>query len=158
MSFCSDQILNLATTIYTDIGSPSAQSIGYISGVLTNSGSFIGAINNKLDTCFYLSGDAPCIVGFSTRESEIASLMYQVNYYNKARLAVLVNNGDTAWVTLKESDSTITRSNVVEIAKQYGALYADANQKLKDAVHYWTLNNSVVQGIDSAENYSWPTP
>jgi len=84
--------------------------------------------------------------------------MYQVNYYNKARLAVLVNNGDTAWVTLKESDSTITRSNVVEIAKQYGALYADANQKLKDAVHYWTLNNSVVQGIDSAENYSWPTP
>ena len=63
MSFCTDQILSLASGIYQSIGSPTSQSVGFISGWLTSSGGMLGEVNTKLDTCFYISGDAPCIAG-----------------------------------------------------------------------------------------------
>ena len=160
MSYCAQQILDLATSIYSDIGSPSDQSVGYLSGVISNSG-FLGQINNTLGTCFYLSGDAPCIVGFTPEEGAIGSLMYQTNYFQKARLAVLqggISSAADSWVQLDEGDSRIKRDSRTLYAKEYGALWKDADKSLKEALSYWTLNHTVPQGINAAQTYGWPSP
>lgn len=158
--FCSNQIYQLANTIWQDIGTPTNISLGYVSGWIVNSGAGLGQLNNTLGTCVYQSGDAPCLVGFEPEMAPIVNTLYQITYYNQQRLATLRGNGDpnALWTTLKEGDSTITRSDVTKVAASYRDLYTDSNKRLNELVHYWTLNHSVPQGIDAAQLYAWPSP
>src|SRR4051812_26764443 len=118
MSLCTDQILALSSGIYQSIGSPPSQSIGLISGWLTNSGSMLGDLNNRLTTCFYLSGDAPCLAGgFGADEASIATLVYQAQYFQMAASNALLGGGLTLWTRMAEGDSTISRSDPVQVSK-----------------------------------------
>jgi hypothetical protein len=158
MSFCAAQILDLATATHGDINSPSNVSIGFISGYYTSSGSFLGDFNNKLSTCVWVSGDSPCLVGFGPAEASIATLIYQTSYFKKLALSSLAGGGDTMWTTLKEGDSTITRSSMIDVAKQYRELHKTAEEELKTAIHYYTLNHSVPMSIEGQDSYGFPSP
>lgn len=157
--FCSPQILNLATQIYNDINAPSDQSVGYISGWLTNSGAMLAELNNRLGTCYWMSGDSPCIVDFGPQEGAIANQIYQSNYYKRQTLAVLQGGVDcTPWTQIAEGDSRVTRESRTSFAKEYRGLYKESEEKLDTLIHMWTLNHTIPAGIDAAQTYQYPSP
>lgn len=160
MSYCTSQILDLASSIYQGIGSPSAQSVGYISGWLTNSGS-IGELNNKLSTSFYLTGDAPCLTddggGFSAEEAAIYLLYYNTSYYEQQSLAVLANGG-SFYTTISEGDTRVTRSDMVNVSKQYLALQASSQKTMYVAINQYKRRLSIPAAVDGTCLPAWPSP
>lgn len=158
MSFCTDQILSLASGIYQSIGSPTAQSVGFISGWITSSGGMLGDMNTKLDTCLSLSGSAPCIAGdFGDQEESLAYLLYQSSYYESKALSTL-GALSTPWTTLKEGDTTITRESSVNISKQYLAMHENAQAQIRLAIHDYKLNRQIPGTVDASDLYSFPSP
>lgn len=158
MSYCVQQIVQLAGEIYTGIGAPSSLSVGYISGWLVSSGN-LGDINNRLTTCFSLSGDAPCIVGgFGAPESSIYELMFQTSYYLQQANSVLANGGNVPWTSMKEADTSITREGTVARSKAYLNLYESTDGNLRVAVANWKLAHSIPLTVDGSSLYSWPSP
>lgn len=158
MSFCTDQILSLASGIYQSIGSPTSQSVGFISGWLTSSGGMLGEVNTKLDTCFYISGDAPCIAGgFGPDEMYITTLVYQANYYESRALNALASIG-TPWTNMKEGDTSITRESSVNISKQYLAMHANAVDQTRISMRDYKLNRTIPGTVDASDLYSFPSP
>ncbi len=156
MSFCSNQILELASGIYTDMGSPSVLSVGYISGWLVQSGN-LGGLNNKLDTCFWLSGDSPCIVnGFGGAEASIYTTIYKIGYYTFAMQSALSN--PNPWTALTEGDSKIVREGPTASAKIYLGLLTENNYQLRLAVGDWKRNHSIPTTVNAADLASYPTP
>lgn len=160
MSYCVDQILELATDIYGSIGSPSSISIGFISGWLVDSGN-LGDLNNKLGTSFYLSGDAPCITdgggGFGGEEASIYTLMYKGDFYEGQSLSVLANMG-SAWTSLGEGDTRVAREGPSKASAAYLALNKQSNAFLRLAISDYKRRISVPQSVDSSQTYSWPSP
>lgn len=160
MSYCTEQILLLAGSIYTGIGAPTAQSVGYVSGWITNSGGMLGEVNNRLGTSFYLSGAGPCIEdGFGPEEGAIATFAYQLSYYRGRALAVLANaTSAVMWTELREGDTTIRRESPSSIAKVYSALGNDAEKALNGAVHDWKLNHTLSVAVNAEDLASYPSP
>ncbi len=158
MSFCTNEVLTLASGIWQTIGSPTSVSVGFISGWITSSGGMLGDINMKLDSCFYVSGDSPCIAGgFGPQEAYIASLMYESNYYELKSLTALAGLG-VPWTNMKEGDTSVTRESTVSISKQYLSLNANAQNQMRIAMHDYKLNKSLPGTVDGSDLYSFPSP
>ncbi len=156
MSYCTAQILQLASGIYQGLGSPPAQSIGYVSGWITSSGN-LGDLNNRLNTCFYLDGDAPCIAGFGPQEAAIYAEIYEMYYYESLALAALAGGG-TFWTSMREGDTTIQRDSPIKLAKAYRDLQDAAQKQLHIAVANWKVGHSIPTTVDGSSLYSWPSP
>ena len=156
--YCTDLILPLANQIWQDLGAPANQSIGFLSGWLVSTGGMIGALNNRVGSCVYTSGSNPCLVNFDPELGAIANLMYQAGYYRVQSVNVLAGGGQTLWTSLSEGDSKISRSNMVDVAKQFRELYVETELQLNKQIHYYTLNHTTPQGINSDSLYSWPSP
>lgn len=155
MSYCTNDILTLASEIYSDIGSPSNLSIGYISGYLTSSGT-LGDLNNKLGTSFYLTGADPCICDpFAAEESAIVELMFMVQYYQQQALAAMLG-GNSFWTRLSEGDTTVVRASAVQISQQYLALQKEAQRVLRLGIHDYALRLSLPQSVETCRLYSFP--
>jgi hypothetical protein len=159
MSYCVDQIVDLATDIYGNIGSPTNLSVSFISGWLVDSGN-LGGLNNKLSTSFYLTGDAPCITdncgNFGGEEADIYQLIYQSSYYASAALGVLA--GGPAWTNLAEGDTKITREGASKYAQAYLAMKTDNDKNLRLAIHDYKLRITVAQSVDYCAPGSYPSP
>lgn len=157
-SFCTEQILLLAGSIYTGIGAPSAQSVGYVSGWLTSSGGMLGDLNNRLGTSFYLSGAGPCIAGgFTPEEGAIAAMIYDMSYsFGQARAALA--NGGSMWTSIAEGDTKINRASAVEVSKAYRGMATDAETTLNGMIHDWKLNHSLATTVNAESLASWPSP
>lgn len=156
--YCTNLILPLAQSIYADINSPSNQSVGYISGWITSSGGMIAEVNNRLGICVSLSGTQPCLVGFGPAEGALASLIYQSNYYKRQAACVLQGGGEAMWTQLKEGDSTIVRSDMTKVSKEFRELHKSTEEELTAMIHYWTLNRTVPTAIDAQQVGAYPSP
>lgn len=156
MSYCAEQILGLATDTWNQIGSPTSISVGWISGVYSSSG-HLGALNNRLTTCMYLSGDSPCIVGMGAEEASIYQLSYLNGYYRGLSASVMGQSSIT-WTRLREGDSSVERESSVSMSKAYTAIWQENNKQLNVAVANYKLGVSIPRSIDSAALPGWPTP
>lgn len=158
MTYCVQQIVELATDMYRQVGQPSNLSVGFISGWIVYSGN-LGDLNNKLGTSFYLSGDAPCITdaggGFGPEEADIYTLMYKSEFYESASLGVLAN-GASLWISLSEGDTKVTRMDVSKLSAAYLALNNQSNQFLRLAIHDYKLRITVPQSVGFAGPYQFP--
>ncbi len=118
----------------------------------------MGDINTKLDTCFYLSGSAPCIAGgFGAQEESFTYLLYQSSYYESRSLAALTTLS-TPWTTLKEGDTTIVRESSVNVSKAFLAMHDNAQQQIRLAIHDYKLNRQIPGTVDASDLYSYPSP
>lgn len=160
MSYCVDQIVQLATDIYQSIGSPTSLSVSFISGWLVDSGN-LGALNNKLCTSFYLSGDAPCITdgggGFAGEEADIYTLMYRGDFYESQSLGALAGAG-SFWTSLAEGDTRVARTDITKVSAAYLALNAQNNKLLRLAISDYKLRITVPQSVDYCAPWSYPSP
>ncbi len=155
MSFCTQDILTLASGLYADVLSPTAISVGYISGVLT-SPAFLGDLNLKLTTCFYVSGDAPCIMGgFGKEEASIYGLMWQGGYYKREALNALQGVG---WTSMAEGDTRISREGSSLRSKAFMELYKQTDTDLRIAVANWKVAHTIPGQVVAAPLASWPSP
>jgi hypothetical protein len=87
----------------------------------------LGDLNVYIHTQF--SGEEPelCI-----EESAIFKQLYLLSYYRKKMNDTLRGIDDSvAWITLKEGDSVITKTNKNEVAKTWRGLMNDTKNELK---------------------------
>ena len=129
-------VSTIATGVYRDEfdSDTGYQSISKISGWLENN---VGLLNTQIYTAFSGSGTADgdtAIQGtgdFLYEESAIFKQLYLVEYYKKKTRSVLKGiDSSVDFITLRDGDSTITRTNKNEIAKTYRGLANDAQGRL----------------------------
>jgi len=129
-------VSTIATGIYRDEfdSDTGYQALSAISGWLENN---VGLLNTEIYTSFSGSGTADgdtalvATGGFKFEEAEIFKQIYLVEYYKKKTRTVLKNiDSSVDFITLRDGDSMITRTNKNEIAKTYRGLANDAQDHL----------------------------
>lgn len=136
-------------------------SLSSISGWLENN---VGLLNTQLYTAFSGSGttDGDTAIQatgeFKYEESDVFKQLYLVNYYKKKTRAVLRNiDSSVDFITLRDGDSVITRTNKNEIAKTYRGLANDAEARLEMLIAKYNIYGSPplqVAGLDAAATTS----
>ena len=135
------KIGTLATTIYDneigfETGVDRQAEISLVSGWLLG---HLGELNTLIFTCF--SGESP--EGFNLEEQSLMTQMYISDFSRKSHRRVLrgidgsVSSAD--WQTIKEGDSTITKSNKNATAQNYHSAYLAAEEKLGQLVYAYNL-------------------
>jgi len=142
------------------------QPISAISGWLENN---VGLLNTQLYTTFSGSGTADGDTAiqstgtFRYEESDIFKQLYLVNYYKKKTRAVLKNiDSSVDFISLRDGDAVITRTNKNEIAKTYRGLANDAETHLEMLIGKYNIFGAAprqVAGTDAAMGTgeaNWP--
>ena len=156
-------VSTIATGIYNDeFDSDTGYStLSSISGWLANN---VGLLNTITYTAFSGSGvTAGTLNGdtvlqpsgnFRFEESDIFKQIYLTNYYTKKARAILKGiDSSVDFISLREGDSMITRTNKNEIAKTYRGFAKDAQEALDGLVAKYNIYGAApvqVAGADAA--------
>lgn len=110
----------------------------YISGWLGNN---IGLLNTKLFTSFSVDNGSFVPTGeFKQEERSIYKQMYLYEFYTKKTRQVLRGiDSSVDFVTLREGDTMITRTNKNELAKTYRGLANDAREEMERLVTAYNI-------------------
>jgi len=110
----------------------------FISGWLANN---IGQLNNRLFTSYEVSGAYFAPTGsFKQEERAIYKQMYLYEFYTKKTRQVLRGvDSEVDFISLREGDSMITRTNKNELAKTYRGLANDANTELEKLITSYNM-------------------
>ena len=113
----------------------------YISGWLANN---IGMLNNRLFSSFEVSGSYFTPTGsFKQEERAVYKQMYLHEFYTKKTRQVLRGiDSSVDFITLREGDSMITRTNKNELAKPYRGLANDAKEELEKLITSYNMYQS----------------
>ena len=122
----------LNTILYTAYSGASAADVG-------------GAVDTS-DTVLEPSGQ------FRFEEADIYKQVYLTNYYTKKARAVLKGiDSSVDFVTFREGDSMITRTNKNEIAKVYRGFAKDATEELEKAVYAYNFYQAAPRQVAGSE-------
>jgi hypothetical protein len=110
----------------------------YISGWLGNN---IGLLNTKIFSQYSVDGSNFVPTGaFKHEERAIYKQMYLYEFYTKKTRQVLRGiDSSVDFVTLREGDSMITRTNKNELAKTYRGLANDAREEMEKLVTSYNI-------------------
>lgn len=119
-------------------------TLSQISGWFENN---VGVLNTAIFTSFSGSGasntDAIRIVpknSFRLEESGIFKQLYLKHFYTKKARNVLKGiDSSVDFITLREGDSMITRTNKNEIAKTYRAMAKDTSEELDKSIYAYNF-------------------
>lgn len=122
----------------------------FISGWLANN---VGQLNTKLFTDFYVEGSNFAPTGeFQQEERSIYKQMYLYEFYVKKTRQVLRGvDSSVDFVSLREGDTAITRTNKNELAKTYRGLAKDAKEELDQLTSHYKIYRAApvqVAGLD----------
>jgi len=128
----------------------------YISGWLGNN---VGLLNTKLFTSFSVDGSNFSPTGeFKQEERSIYKQMYLYEFYVKKTRQVLRGiDSSVDFVTLREGDTVITRTNKNELAKTYRSLANDAREEMEKLVTAYNIYQAApiqVAGEDGSPIYT----
>jgi len=138
-------ITDLATNIWNDLGQPTDTPVSYIQSKLI-SNAFLGQLNTLTANCYTIvSGDISPVL--STDEQGIYAMLYERDFYTR-KVNVLANGTDIDWVVIKDGDSSISRSNIVDKMRVYRDMQAQLNNQLKVAVAAYRQDASNGQSVD----------
>lgn len=110
----------------------------FISGWLANN---IGLLNNKIFTNFSVENSQFIPTDqFKQEERAIYKQMYLYEFYTKKTRQVLRGiDSSVDFITLREGDTTITRTNKNELAKTYRGLANDAREEMERLVSSYNI-------------------
>lgn len=128
----------------------------YISGWLENN---VGSLNTKIFTQFGVdSGNFTPTGSFQQEERAIYKQMYLYEFYTKKTRQVLRGiDSSVDFVTLREGDTSITRTNKNELAKTYRGLANDARDEMEKLVTAYNIYRAApvqVVGEDGSPLYT----
>ena len=135
-------------------------TLAQVSGWFENN---VGELNNLLFTSFSGDGDAghpdqvfTPAMGFE--ESGIYKKLYLKHFYQKKARNVLKGiDSSVDFITLREGDSMITRTNKNEIAKVYRGFAKDASEELEKAVYAYNFYQARPRQVVGSEVRIDPT-
>ena len=143
----SEYISGLATLIYDDLNSPYDLSVSSIQSKLVNEG-FLGKLNNSISSSYIIvTGDISPVLGLN--EQAIYSQLYISEYYTR-KINSILGGTEIAWTTIKDGDSTVTRSSQTETAKVFKDLKKQSDEQLVRLVGSYRVNASAPLTIDYA--------
>jgi hypothetical protein len=128
----------------------------FISGWLANN---VGQLNNRIYSSFEVeNGNFMPSGAFRQEERAIYKQMYLYEFYTKKTRQVL-RGVDSAvdFISLREGDTAITRTNKNELAKTYRTLANDAMQELDKLITSYTIYQAAplqVAGEDGSPLYT----
>ena len=131
------KIDDLATEIWNDEfgGAANAPTVQFITSWLENN---LGQLNTLLNTEF--SGVDP---EWQLEEPNIYKLLYLKHYYGKKARDTLRGIDEAAdFITIREGDTMITRTNKNEVSKTYLNLSKDIQVEINDLVAKYNVYNS----------------
>lgn len=101
---------------------------------------------------------AECFTGELTPEQEsIFTQMFLVNYYGKAAQSANSGvGGSVDWITIREGDSTVTRTNKNEVAKSYLAMRKQTNEELDKLIAAYHLKYATAQQVAGDDTLEYP--
>ena len=108
----------------------------------------VGQLNNLCYSSFGSGED------FKLEEQNILTQLYLQDYYQKETRAVLRMSSTGAtmdWTRLSEGDTTIVRTNRVDLARVYRNLAKDASEEIKELVYAYNSYQAMprqVAGVD----------
>jgi len=110
----------------------------FISGWLANN---VGMLNTKIYSQFSVEGSYFVPTGtFQQEERSIYKQMYLYEFYTKKTRQVLRGvDSSVDFVTLREGDTMITRTNKNELAKTYRGLANDAREEMERLVSSYNI-------------------
>ena len=128
----------------------------YISGWLANN---VGLLNTKIYSQYSVQDSNFIPTGaFQQEERAIYKQMYLYEFYTKKTRQVLRGiDSSVDFVTLREGDSMITRTNKNELAKTYRGLANDAREEMERLVTSYNIYQAVpvqVAGEDGSPIYT----
>ena len=128
----------------------------YISGWLANN---VGMLNTKIYSQFSVEGANFIPTGtFQQEERAIYKQMYLYEFYTKKTRQVLRGvDSSVDFVTLREGDTMITRTNKNELAKTYRGLANDAREEMERLVTAYNIYQAAprqVAGEDGSPIYT----
>jgi len=159
-------VSTIATGIYNDEfdSDTGYATLSSISGWLANN---VGLLNTILYRAFSGSGSATEYPddtvlmpsgNFRFEEADIYKQVYLNNYYTKKARAVLKGiDSSVDFISLREGDSMITRTNKNEIAKTYRGFAKDAEERLELLVAKYNIYDAApvqVAGTDASVDAS----
>ena len=128
----------------------------YISGWLANN---VGMLNTKIYSQYAVeSGNFIPTGTFQQEERAIYKQMYLYEFYTKKTRQVLRGvDSSVDFVTLREGDTMITRTNKNELAKTYRGLANDAREEMEKLVTSYNIYRAApiqVAGEDGSPIYT----
>ncbi len=146
------QVGEIATRIYDnefDDQSTQLQRQFKIEGISGWLEANVGQLNNLCYTSF-----ASGFSGFKQEEENILTQLYLRDYYTRQARVVLhmgITGNMMDWSRLTEGDTTIVRTNRVDLARIYKNLAKDASEELKDLIYAYNSYQAMpvqVAGFD----------
>jgi len=154
----SYSVEDLSTEIYqnefdSDTG---YASLSLISGWLENN---VGQLNTKIYSSFYVQNSNFEPSGqFKQEERSIYKQMYLYEFYTKKTRQVLRGiDSSVDFLSLREGDTMITRTNKNELAKTYRSLASDAREEMEKLVSSYNIYQAApvqVAGEDGSPIYT----
>lgn len=143
-------LLDFATGIYEDLGSPTDITVSYISGWLYN---HIGDLNIAIDQTY--SGLNETISPFpSGDEQAIYQNMFNIKYYNRASLSSIGAAGTSSWTEIEDDGSRVKRVSKLDLSKSYLAMAKSANEDLATQIAAYQMNRArPQQSVGDDANY-----
>ncbi len=130
--------------IHEELGEEAGYSFEYLANWFAGNWN-LGKLNNLIGTCFsgsYATGEYGEIISYSIEpelggdERAIYQKIFEIEFYNKQARSVLKSAAGFAggdWTSLKEGDSSITRVNRNDVARNYKQL-AESSKKELDSL------------------------
>lgn len=138
-------LTDLATLIWTDLGSPTDLSVSAIQTKLSSAG-FLGKLNTLIDTNYTLI-DGGITPELGDEEQAIYALMYMVDYYT-GQLNKTLNGYGTSFVTIQDGDSRITKSDITNVARLYRDQQAQLYKQLSMLVGTYRSDGAQPSSVD----------
>ena len=128
----------------------------YISGWLANN---VGLLNTKIYSQFNVEdGNFTPTGSFQLEERAIYKQMYLYEFYTKKTRQVLRGvDSSVDYISLREGDTSITRTNKNELAKTYRGLANDAREEMERLVASYNIYSAApvqVAGEDGSPIYT----
>ncbi len=134
-------------------------------GIFINEFSSDSGVTNPLKIESWLTANtgilsarlADDLTGELTGEQEsIFTLLYMSRYYGQAAQSANSGVGAVDWITIREGDSTVTRTNKNEVAKSYLAMRKQTNEELDKLIAAYHLKYATAQQVAGDDVSTYP--
>lgn len=146
--------------VWENLGQPDCLSYLTISGYAVQPNT-IGFLNNKIGTCYEAVTGANNIAydlspDITSQELYLVGLKYEVDFYRHLSMSTMgMGAGGIPWISIKESDESITRVNAINLGREYREMSKDAQLVLDKALSTYI---QVVQGGGTSRDVVFLSP
>jgi hypothetical protein len=146
-------------SVHEEIGEDAGYSYEYLAYWFAGNYN-LGRLNTLIDTCYsgsYITGQYGEMTEYKitpemgSEETAIYQKIFELDFYNKQARNTLKGvagyGGANDWISLREGDSSITRINRNEVAKNYKSLANDTKEELNKMVQSYLKFRATPQQV-----------